>query len=43
MDALNRKLAEADNNNSEDKFKILAKISELRKESRTPPAQIETL
>lgn len=41
IELLNRKLVEAESNSSDEKFAILKRISQLRKESRTPPSKIE--
>ena len=41
IDILNRKLIEAQSNSSDEKFSILKRISQLRRESRNPPAKIE--
>lgn len=43
IDSLNKELSETDISNEKQKLEILKKISKLRKESKIPPAQIETL
>ena len=43
IDILNKKLSEVDMSDEKQKLEILKKISKLRKESKQPPAQIETL
>ena len=41
LEALNRRLAESESSESGDTMEILKRISELRRESKTPPARIE--
>ena len=41
LNILNGKLAKAEADSSDEKFSILKRISQLRKESRTPPSKIE--
>ena len=41
INSLNSELIKYDNNNLDEKLKVLKRISELRKESRTPPAEIQ--
>ncbi len=41
IESLNQKLLRAESENSDEKFEILKQLTQIRRESRTPPARIE--